>query len=322
MSKKWRKLFKKNPTLVFSLPLLVVASLFFILYQLNWNLKPRSWEEIRLDNIVRYDDTMKALLSIDRRLLGKYVKENNQEKAEKARKALAEKTNKIIRAYEDFLSQYPSNARALNYLGLVYCEEVGNEEKAYYLWKQAIKAEPQFPDAHNNLGTLYADAGNPLEAIREFHLAIKLNPQKAAYYFNLANTYFIYRNEVKERMEWSLPRIYEVMMSALRKCRELEPHNLSYAWEYAQSYHSAPFFGIKPEWEKALEAWNRCLELTRDRKKRAAIYLHLGRIYMNKGELEKAIKNLNQSLALYSTNSASHLLKRCYLEKQDKITED
>ncbi len=59
-------------------------------------------------------------------------------------------------------------------------------DKALETYKQAIEADPQNGDLHNNLGNLYANSGKVEEAKAEFQKAADVNPGGAAqYYFNL-----------------------------------------------------------------------------------------------------------------------------------------
>lgn len=56
-------------------------------------------------------------------------------------------------------------------------------EKRY--WKSTVKASPNSPRAHNNLGVIYLRENNFIEARKEFNIAIKLDPKIKEGYNNI-----------------------------------------------------------------------------------------------------------------------------------------
>ncbi len=70
----------------------------------------------------------------------------------------------------------------------------GNPEQAAYYFKEALKVEPCFADALNNLGTISFQQTHWDEALTYYNQSIRCQPDFLPAYFNRANTYY----ELKE----------------------------------------------------------------------------------------------------------------------------
>lgn len=64
--------------------------------------------------------------------------------------------------------------------------ESGAFERSAAEWKKAVDADPEFSEAHGNLGAQYSRLRRPAEAVEEFHRAIALDPATARHQSNLA----------------------------------------------------------------------------------------------------------------------------------------
>jgi tetratricopeptide (TPR) repeat protein len=94
-----------------------------------------------------------------------------------------------------FADLHPDNAAAAFYYALSLrgrniasfaARDVG---KAEALLRRAVKLDPNFAEAHCELGLLYEDEGQEAEALREFELAVKLRPDLAKVHYRLARLY-------------------------------------------------------------------------------------------------------------------------------------
>src|SRR5947207_6568006 len=83
--------------------------------------------------------------------------------------------------------------------GKRYQEQQINLRSIQALLKSAIKLEPAFPDAHLELGALYANQRRYPEAIREYERAIKLDPSLPDAHYRLAQA--LVRTRDKERAQ-------------------------------------------------------------------------------------------------------------------------
>jgi Flp pilus assembly protein TadD len=64
--------------------------------------------------------------------------------------------------------------------------ESGDYVQAAAEWKKAVEADPEFSEAHGNLGAQYARLGRAIDAVTEFQRAITLDPSTAQHQSNLA----------------------------------------------------------------------------------------------------------------------------------------
>jgi tetratricopeptide (TPR) repeat protein len=64
-------------------------------------------------------------------------------------------------------------------------------DEAAYEFQQAIRIDPAYANAHNNLGNVLLAQGKPADAIREFAEVVRLQPKSAEALRNLAQAYAI-----------------------------------------------------------------------------------------------------------------------------------
>ena len=81
------------------------------------------------------------------------------------------------------------SAILLNKTGIAYHQmlDLGTAEKYYRL---AIKANPHYAEAINNLGTIYYAHKSYRRAVNEYKKALRINPQSASMWSNLGTGYF------------------------------------------------------------------------------------------------------------------------------------
>jgi len=103
--------------------------------------------------------------------------------------------NKAQQAYVEFFRAYeldPRNKEVLNAIGIVYLLHFDEPQKAIEFFEKAVKVDPDYSEAYNNLGYSYEKMGNFEDAIPYYRKAIA-NPlystvEKA--YINMGNAYY------------------------------------------------------------------------------------------------------------------------------------
>lgn len=93
-------------------------------------------------------------------------------------------TGKAVESYEKALKISPDFAEANNALGIIYAD-MKMTDKAIELYSRAIKAKPFFAEAYNNLGSALRSKGQIANAVASYRQAIKINTSYADAHFNL-----------------------------------------------------------------------------------------------------------------------------------------
>ena len=94
--------------------------------------------------------------------------------------------NEAIATYKEAIRVQPSYADAHNSLGLALYAQ-GKRDEAIAAYKEAIRLEPDLADGYNNLGNALSDEGKRDEAIAAYREAIRLKRDFAFPHYNLGN---------------------------------------------------------------------------------------------------------------------------------------
>ncbi len=120
--------------------------------------------------------------------------------------------------FREAADMYRENSKGsavmLNKTGIAYHQllELGLAEKYY---KLALKADPKYAEAVNNLGTIYYARKSYRRAVHQYKRALRMNPQSASVWSNLGMAYFS-RND--------MPRAQEALQTALMLDPEVFEH--------------------------------------------------------------------------------------------------
>ncbi|HMK19351.1 MAG TPA: tetratricopeptide repeat protein [Chitinophagaceae bacterium] len=180
----------------------------------------------------------------------------------------------------------PGNILYKKYLGTLY-EEMKEAGKAFDIYNELVKENPNDADSNNKLGVLYYRRGtkeDAQKAISYYNKAIELSPSESIYYQNLALAYEITGDNDKA-------------VTAYEKSIEKASHD-------DQSYSIyAEFFFKNNQFEKAAELYNKAIEINPNS---SLYYQNIGLTYerLNKNkEAEEAYLNL---LKIESHNANFH----------------
>ena len=86
-----------------------------------------------------------------------------------------------------------------NKIGIAYHQMLQPDIARRY-YEHAMKIDPKYPEAINNLGTIYYSKKSYRRAIKLYHRALKLAPESASIYSNLGTGYFA-RKSYKQAAE-------------------------------------------------------------------------------------------------------------------------
>jgi Flp pilus assembly protein TadD len=89
----------------------------------------------------------------------------------------------------DMVAKSPLKARIHNNLGH-YLQDRGRIDEARAHFEKALELEPDYPDALNNLATLYINSGRRQEAVVLLQKCLQLNPAHVLARYNLAMQFY------------------------------------------------------------------------------------------------------------------------------------
>lgn len=159
-------------------------------------------------------------------------------------------------------------AKALNNIGQIY-QNQKKKDNAIEMYKEVIKIDPDFEEAHYNLAATLEEKKMHKEALLEINEAIKLNPNNSSNYNVKGNIYW--------RKEYPKAKAIEAYKEAIK----LDP--TSY-WPYdnlARLYEAR-----KQTKEEAIEMWINCLKYADVEGKIGKVKKHLQKLGLSEGDIE------------------------------------
>ena len=165
----------------------------------------------------------------------------------------------------------PKNAEIQHELALVY-RTLGEYQQSFRHFKKALALKPQFPEAWNNLGTLYLLTEKWDEAIAGFQKASEDTLYKTPHfaYHNMGLAYFN-KGECKKAIDNYLHALMSFPSYSL--CH----YNLARAYEADKN------------WDKAVSSYQKAIS---NYPEYEAAHLDLGKLFLKLGKKEKAGKEL------------------------------
>lgn len=146
-------------------------------------------------------------------------------------------------------------------------------ESAY---RMALKLNPEFAEAHNNLGNVLKDQGRQKEALSEYRKALKIYPDNPILLNNIGNTLF----DIGETIQ---------AIKYLTKTIELDS-------DYAEAYNNlGNAYCFLGKHDEAIEAYSKALALNPNIP---AIHKNLAELLVEVGRREDAITFYKQALTL------------------------
>lgn len=166
---------------------------------------------------------------------------------------------KMYREAIDVYALEPETSAARwNKTGIAF-HQLMNLNEARRDYEHALRINPEFGEARNNLGTVYYSEKSYRRAIREYKKALRVMPDSASIYSNMGTAYFARKD-------------YKRAADDYQKALELDPD----VFEHHNSY------GVLMQ-EHSVE-------------ERAKYYYYLSKMYAKNGNTERAIQYARKAL--------------------------
>tara|TARA_Y100001968_G_scaffold329487_1_gene378927 strand:+ start:3419 stop:5590 length:2172 start_codon:yes stop_codon:yes gene_type:complete len=209
-----------------------------------------------------------------------------------------EKFTEAENLYRELIANGSNNHIVFGNLAAL-CGMRGKKDEIVQFLSRAITIEPQYAEAHNNLGVALQEKGDFNQAIRCFKKAIKIKPQYVDAFLNLANA-------LKEKGDTNgaIKYFYQVI--------KIRP-------KYVEAYNNiANCYRQKGDISEAKKFFYKALKI---RPKYAIIYNNLGNILLEEGDIVGAKKSFYKALKIKPEFSqAYNNLGNCFRQEGDKIT--
>jgi len=169
----------------------------------------------------------------------------------------------------------PSDAGIQNSIGWAY-QNAREFDKAVIHFQRAMALRPDFSEAQNNLGKIFADMGRWEQAISLFEKAANNFEYESRHkaYENLGTVYFFQKK-------------YDMAIMYYKKALGLEPR-------YSPAYENMGLaYERLKQWNRAIAAYEKGARLSPNDPRPL---LYLGRLYMNMKRYDEAERSLKQAV--------------------------
>ena len=185
--------------------------------------------------------------------------------------------------YEEVLKINAKHVNAHNNLGVIF-KELGQPQKAKNCYEKAIEIDPNYADAYNNLGLASQQLGKQHDAIKSFQKAIQINPDHSTAYNNLGNAH----KELGEQQK---------AISCYEKAIQINP-------KYADAHYNLGIISKElDDLKKAINCYKKAIGINPNF---TSAHNNLGVIYRELGEQHKAISCYEKAIQINPNHADAH----------------
>jgi tetratricopeptide (TPR) repeat protein/thiol-disulfide isomerase/thioredoxin len=204
--------------------------------------------------------------------------------------------DQAIREFTLALATDPDYAEAHYNLGTLYLKQ-GKPDEARRHLERALELRHEYPDALNNLGLLAAQAGDTPGAVRYFQQAIEQRPDYALAFYNLGN---VYRRAQR----------FSEAKQALERAVALAPDDAEV------NYGVGMLYAQLNDMDRALKYWQQALELRPDYPEALN---NLGVLFVRQGRAAEAQEQFQKAIHVAADFDQPYLnLARLYMTLGEK----
>jgi tetratricopeptide (TPR) repeat protein len=191
--------------------------------------------------------------------------------------------HQVCQGYEALLRENPDYAAAYAAYGYLL-GKIGQNKTALAMLLKANQLNPDLPLVKNQIGNALAESGRPLEALPYFLAAIKLEPKEPLYHYALGVLLHEARDDFIKSGEWTADALNRATHAAFRQAAELAPGRIEFTYRYAESFYDLD----PPDWDGALQAWNRLEAQAQTDIERQTMRLHAANVLLKQGRPDSA----------------------------------
>lgn len=204
----------------------------------------------------------------------------------------------VISEAQSLIETFPSSFVLWNIIGAAH-KALGDLEAAENAIRQASSANPNFPDAHNNLGIVLQGQGKLDEAIAAYKRTLALKPDYTAAYFNIGSA-------LKDQGK------LDEALTAYERALALKP-------DYPEVHNNiGNALKDQGKLDEAIAAYQRAIALKPDYPE---AHNNMGNILKGQGRLDEAIAAYKRAIAFKSNNEVAYNNMGNLLKEQGKLDE-
>jgi len=203
-----------------------------------------------------------------------------------------------LKQAEALVQQFPMSVVLYNIQGAIL-QELGKLDLSIDAYNKALAIEPNYADAHYNMGMALQRQGKLKEAIKAYNKALAIKPDNAEAYNNMG---------IALHEQGKLEEVIE----AYNKALAIKP-------DYAEAYYNmGGTLEEQGKLDEAIAAYNKALAIKPDY---AEAYNNMGGTLKEQGKLDEAIEAYNKALAIKPDYAEAYNNMGATLEEQGKLEE-
>ncbi|MFZ3017527.1 MAG: tetratricopeptide repeat protein [Gallionella sp.] len=186
-------------------------------------------------------------------------------------------------AYQQALREQPDHPEALHLLGML-AHQIGDNDLALELIELAIRSRPNSPLFRNNLGNVLQAMGRHEEAIACFAKASVLEPGNAVFHYNLGHAL----------------QTHGQLQGAVESYRRAIALSPNYVEAHSNLGHALDALG---ELDRAADSHRRALALA---PHMAELHFNLAALLYRQGKLDEAVERYRKAIAIFPDYTHAH----------------
>lgn len=200
--------------------------------------------------------------------------------------------------YREGLQKYPENIKIYDSYGSFLYDYKMDYINSVRLWEKGYELDKKDPSINNNLALHYFHTGEYDKGWDYLQNALKYGEKEANIFYNSAQIFIIYREQIQERTGWNKEKIYKKAMEYSEKAVKINPNDFELSKDYALNFFTAVQFNLPIDGKKSAVAWQNARKLARNKDEVFYTWVNEGRAWLAINELKKARECLVEAIKI------------------------